>query len=108
MKMIQAILRPEKIKQVEDALKDGGFTSLTELSVRGRGKQQGIVIGGMHYDKLPKECLLLTCKDKDLETVLAIILKAARTGSMGDGKIFVLPVEEVVTIRTGERGESAL
>ena len=58
MKMIQAILRPEKIKEVEDALKKKKFYSLTEISVRGRGRQKGIVIGGMKYDRLPKEMLL--------------------------------------------------
>lgn len=108
MKMIQAILRPEKLKEVEDALKERGFNSLTEMSVRGRGKQKGIVIGGMHYDKLPKELLMVVSKDRDLKTVIDLIIKHARTGNIGDGKIFVTPVEEVVTIRTATRGEKAL
>lgn len=108
MKMVQAIIRPEKVKEVEDALKEKGFTALTEVSVRGRGRQQGIVIGGMHYEKLPKELLIVVCKDGDVNTVIDSILKHARTDNIGDGKIFVLPVEEVLTIRSGERSEKAL
>jgi nitrogen regulatory protein PII len=108
MKMIQAILRPEKLKDVEERLKKEGFPSLTEISVRGRGKQRGIVIGEMRYDKLPKELLVLTCKDADLQKILGIILEEGRTGNIGDGKIFVLNVEEAITIREGRRGEEAL
>ncbi len=108
MKMIQAILRPEKLKDVEERLKKEGFPSLTEISVRGRGKQRGIVIGEMRYDKLPKELLVLTCKDADLQKILDIILEEGRTGNIGDGKIFVLNVEEAITIREGRRGEEAL
>jgi nitrogen regulatory protein PII len=108
MKMIQAILRPEKLKDVEERLKKEGFPSLTEISVRGRGKQRGIVIGDMRYDKLPKELLVVTCKDADLQKILGIILEEGRTGNIGDGKIFVLNVEEAITIREGRRGEAAL
>ena len=108
MKMIQAILRPEKLKDVEERLKKEGFPSLTEISVRGRGKQRGIVIGEMRYDKLPKELLVVTCKDGDLQKILDIILEEGRTGNIGDGKIFVLNVEEAITIREGRRGEAAL
>ncbi len=108
MKMIQAILRPEKLKDVEERLKKEGFPSLTEISVRGRGKQRGIVIGEMRYDKLPKELLVLTCKDADLQKILGVILEEGRTGNIGDGKIFVLNVEEAITIREGRRGEEAL
>jgi nitrogen regulatory protein PII len=108
MKMIQAILRPEKLKDVEERLKKEGFPSLTEISVRGRGKQRGIIIGEMRYDKLPKELLVLTCKDADLQKILGIILEEGRTGNIGDGKIFVLNVEDAITIREGRRGEEAL
>lgn len=108
MKMIQAILRPEKLKDVEERLKKEGFPSLTEISVRGRGKQRGIVIGEMRYDKLPKELLVVTCKDADLQRILGIISEEGRTGNIGDGKIFVLNVEEAITIREGRRGEEAL
>ena len=108
MKMIQAILRPEKLKDVEERLKKEGFPSLTEISVRGRGKQRGIVIGEMRYDKLPKELLVVTCKDADLQRILSIISEEGRTGNIGDGKIFVLNVEDAITIREGRRGEEAL
>lgn len=108
MKMIQAIVRPEKLKDVEDGLKKEGFFSLTEISVRGRGKQKGIVIGGMKYDKLPKELLMITCKDSDAKKIVEIIIKEGRTGNIGDGKIFILNVEDAVTIRTGECGEGSL
>ena len=108
MKMVQAILRPERLKDVEEALKEAGHTSLTEISVRGRGKQKGITIGGMHYDKLPKEMLIVACKDTDLKAVLDIILKHAKTGNIGDGKIFVLPLEEAITIRSDARGDDSL
>ena len=63
MKMIVAILRPDRLKGVEDRLKEAGFPSLTEFSVRGRGKQKGITIGDMHYEKLPKSCLLVAARD---------------------------------------------
>lgn len=108
MKMIQAIIRPEKLKDVEDGLKKEGFFSLTEVSVRGRGKQKGIVIGGMKYEKLPKELLMITCKDSDVERIVDIITKEGRTGNIGDGKIFILNVEETITVRTGETGEESL
>ena len=108
MKMIQAVVRPERVKQVEDALAKKGFLSLTEISVRGRGKQKGIVIGGMTYDKLPKELMLVACKETDVKTVVNIIVKAARTGNIGDGKIFVSTLDDVVTIRTGEHGRESL
>lgn len=108
MKMIQAVVRPEKLKDVEDGLKKEGFYSLTEISVRGRGKQKGIVIGGMSYDKLPKELLVVTCKDGEAQKVVDIIIKEGRTGNIGDGKIFILNVEEAITIRSGKRGEESL
>jgi nitrogen regulatory protein PII 1 len=108
MKMIQAIVRPEKLKDIEDGLKKEGFFSLSEMSIRGRGKQKGIVIGSMQYDKLPKELLVIACKDEDLKKIIDIIVKEARTGNIGDGKIFVLPVEDAITIRTRESGESSL
>ena len=108
MKMVQAVVRPEKVKNVEVALEKKGFLSLTEMSVRGRGKQKGIVIGKMVYDKLPKELILVACKAQDVNTVVETITKAARTGNIGDGKIFVSTLDEVVTIRTGKRGREAL
>jgi len=108
MKMIVAILRPDKLKGVEDRLKESGFPSLTEFSVRGRGQQKGITIGDMHYEKLPKSCLLLVARDADVKAITGIITEAGRTGHIGDGKIFVLDIEEAMRIRTGETGEETL
>lgn len=108
MKMIQAIVRPEKLKDIEEGLKKEGFFSLTEISVRGRGKQKGIIIGGMKYEKLPKELLMITCNDADAQKIVNIIIKEGRTGNIGDGKIFILNVENAITIRTEEAGEAAL
>lgn len=108
MKMIQAVVRPEKLKDIEEGLKREGFSSLTEVSVRGRGKQQGIIIGGMKYEKLPKELLIVTCRDTDVKKIVGIIIKEGRTGNIGDGKIFILNVEEAITIRTEEAGEDSL
>ncbi len=108
MKMIIAILRPEKLKEVGDNLKAAGHPSLTEFSVRGRGKQKGITIGGMKYEKLPKEVLMTVCNDADADGIVATITATGRTGSVGDGKIFVLNVEDAITIRTGQRGAGSL
>lgn len=106
--MIIAVVRPDKLKEIEDNLKAAKFSSLTEISVRGRGKQKGITIGNMRYEKLPKELLLTVCGDGDVEKIVDIIIETGRTGSIGDGKIFVLDVEDAITIRTGERGENSL
>ncbi|QCQ21990.1 P-II family nitrogen regulator [Desulfoglaeba alkanexedens] len=108
MKMIVAILRPDRLKGVEDRLKEAGFPSLTEFSVRGRGRQKGITIGDMHYEKLPKSCLLIAAKDGDVKTITGIVTDAGKTGHIGDGKIFVIDVEEAIRIRTGEQGEATL
>lgn len=106
--MIIAVVRPDKLKEIEDNLKGAGFSSLTEISVRGRGKQTGITIGNMRYEKLPKELLMTVCGDGDVEKMVSIIMDTGRTGSIGDGKIFVLNVEDAITIRTGQRGEVSL
>ena len=104
MKMIRAIVRPEKTEDVVDSLEEVGFIALTKLDVFGRGKQKGIQIGPTKYDELPKVMLMLVVEDGDAETVIDTIREHARTGSFGDGKIFVTEVEETYTIRTGERG----
>jgi nitrogen regulatory protein PII 1 len=108
MKMIIAIVRPDKLKEVGDTLKTAGFPSLTEFSVRGRGKQKGIIIGNMKYEKLPKELLMTVCRDEEVERIVELILETGRTGSIGDGKVFVLNVEDAITIRTGQHGEASL
>ncbi len=104
MKMIRAVIRPEAVDKVADSLEAGGFTALTRVEVFGRGKQKGIKVGNVVYDNLPKTMLMLVVGDDDLEKVVKIIEGAARTGNIGDGKIFVTAVEEAYTIRTGQRG----
>jgi nitrogen regulatory protein PII 1 len=83
---------------------EAGFPGVTKMSVVGRGKQRGIKIGEVTYDEIPKELLLTVVKDQDKDFAIRTIIKAARTGekgAFGDGKIFVVPVEEVYTISSG-------
>jgi nitrogen regulatory protein PII 1 len=102
MKMIRAFIRPEKEQEVVLALEGAGFPSLTKVPVFGRGKQKGLTIGPVHYDELPKTLIMTVIDDKDLEKVLKVIQDKARTGFIGDGKIFVSPVDSAYTVRTGE------
>ncbi len=107
MIMIKSVVRPERAQAVMDALLDAGFPAITKLSVAGRGKQKGIKIGDVVYDELPKEMLINVIKDEDKDMVLKIIMAKAKTGdegAFGDGKIFILPVEEAYTVRTAEAG----
>lgn len=104
MKMIRAIVRPETVDKVADALETAGFVALTKLDVFGRGKQKGIRVGEMVYDSLSKTMLMIVVDDDKLEEAVAVIEESARTGKIGDGKIFVTSVEEAYTIRTGARG----
>lgn len=104
MKMIRAVIRPEAVDKVVDSLEGGGFTALTRIEVFGRGKQKGIKVGNVVYDNLPKTMLMMVVDDDMLESAVKIIEGAARTGNIGDGKIFVSSVEEAYTIRTGQRG----
>ena len=104
MMMIRAVIRPEAVDKVADSLEAGGFTALTRIEVFGRGKQKGIKVGNVIYDNLPKTMLMLVVSDDDQEKAVKIIEDSARTGNIGDGKIFVTAVEEAYTIRTGQRG----
>ncbi len=104
MKMIRAIVRPEKAEDVVDALAVGGFVALTKMDVVGRGKQKGIHVGSVHYDELPKVMVLLVVEDVNVEDAVKIINQSAYTGHFGDGKIFISPVEEAYTVRTGSSG----
>ena len=113
MKKVEAIIRPERVTAVKDALDDGGFVGLNTVGVTGRGAQKGIVHQGrsgqqLTIDMLPKTKMELVVRDGDVEKVCDIIMEAARTGEIGDGKIFVSAVEEVIRVRTGERGEKAI
>lgn len=106
MIMIRSIVRPEKVDNVLAALMEAGFPGVTKMSVVGRGKQRGIKIGEITYDEIPKEMLLTVVKDNDKEFAIRTIINAARTGdkgAFGDGRIFVVPVEEAYTISSGIR-----
>ena len=102
MKMIRAIIRPEKEEEVVKSLEDAGFPSVTKMDVLGRGKQKGIQVGTAVYDELAKTMVMVVVEDASLEKVTAAISQAAKTGNYGDGKMFVTPVESAVTIRTGK------
>jgi len=104
MKMVRAFIRPEKEQEVVQALEGAGFGSLTKMAVFGRGKQKGLQVGPIYYDELPKTLLMLVVEDEQAKHAIEVIEDKARTGFIGDGKIFVSPVEEAYTIRTGEVG----
>jgi len=106
MKMVKAILKPERFEFVKKALEDKGFIGMTIAEVRGRGERKGISLeyrgGLMTVDMLPKIQIEIVVTEKDLDAVITTITDAARTGKIGDGKIFVMPVEKAIRIRTGE------
>ena len=112
MKKIEAIIRPEKVDDVRKAIEAVGYPGITITEAQGHGKQKGVVQQwrGETYrvEFLPKVKLELVVGDADVEKIVQAIIKSAKTGSVGDGKIFVSDVEEVIRIRTGETGESAL
>ena len=112
MKKIEAIVRPEKVDDVRKALEKAGYPGLTVTEVEGHGKQKGVTRQwrGESYkvDLLPKVKIEVVVSDKDADRTLSAIASAAKTGSVGDGKIFVSDVGQVVRIRTGDRGEDAL
>jgi len=112
MKKIEAVIRPEKLDELKDALAEAGFPGITAFDVKGRGRQKGIVLSyrtsEYRVDMLPKTKIELVVKDGEVEKAIGVIVKVARTGTIGDGKIFVLPVDEAVRVRTGERGDLAL
>ncbi len=112
MKKVEAIIRPEKLEEVKNALEKAGFIGMTVTEVKGRGRQKGIEQQwrGRRYrvDLLPKVKIEMVVRDEDVDKVIDIILEKARTGSIGDGKIFVSSVEEVIRVRTGEKGEKAI
>ena len=112
MKLIIAIIKPFKLEEVKDALTEIGVEGMTVTEVKGFGRQKGHteVYRGSEYtvDFLPKVKLEIAVADPVAPKALEAIVKAAKTGKIGDGKIFVLPLEEVVRIRTDERGETAI
>ena len=112
MKQITAIIKPFKLDEVREALSAIGVQGITVTEVKGFGRQKGHteLYRGAEYvvDFLPKVKVEVVVKDDDVERCIDAILKAAKTGKIGDGKIFVLPVEQVVRIRTGETDEAAV
>lgn len=107
MLIIKAVIRPEKVNTVLSELMEAGFPAVTKYDVVGRGKQQGLTAGAIHYDEIPKEMLMIGVNDEDKDDVLNIILKSARTGekgNFGDGKIFISSLDEVYTISSGLKG----
>ena len=112
MKKIEAVIKPFKLDEVREALSEVGVTGLTVTEVKGFGRQKGHteLYRGAEYvvDFLPKVKVEVVAADKDVQNILDAIIKAARTGKIGDGKIFVNTVEQVVRIRTGETNEAAV
>lgn len=112
LKKIEAIIREDKMNDVKDALKELGIVGLNVFEIRGHGRQGGITLAGRsgtyQVDMLPKIQVNIVLSDINLEETIEAILKAAYTGETGDGLIFVSPVEEVIRIRTRERGHDAV
>lgn len=113
MNKIEAIIRPERLDSVKNALADAGFVGLNVVHVTGRGVQRGVVmgargVGAYEVDMLPKVKLETVVRNADTQRVVDIIIERARTGNIGDGKIFIIPVSDAIRVRTGEQGEGAL
>lgn len=112
MKKVEAIIRVEKFEDVKNALKAQGYPGMTKTSVEGHGRQKGVKqqFRGTVFEVefLPKIKVEIVVLDEDVAKILNVITTAARTGEMGDGKLFVLPVENAVRVRTGEEGDNAI
>jgi len=112
MKKIEAIIKPFKLEEVKDALGEIGIEGMTVTEVKGFGRQKGHteIYRGSEYtvDFLPKIKLELVLTDKQVETAVTAIVKAAKTGKIGDGKVFVSTIEQAVRIRTDEQGDAAV
>lgn len=112
MKKIEAIIKPFKLEEVKEALAEIGIKGMTVSEVKGFGRQKGHreIYRGAEYvvDFLPKIKIELVVEADQVDRVVETIIKSARTGKIGDGKIFILPVEEAIRIRTGERGREAV
>ena len=112
MKKIEAIIRPEKLDVVRKSLDSSGYPGIMISEIEGHGKQKGVVQQwrGEKYrvELLPKVKIELVVPDKDVDRIIKIIIEGARTGAVGDGKIFVSDIKDVIRIRTGEKGEEAI
>jgi nitrogen regulatory protein P-II 1 len=112
VKKIEAVIKPFKLEDVKDALSQAGVTGMTVSDVKGYGRQQGHseLYRGAEYvvDFLPKIKLELIVADEDVDSIISVIIESAKTGKIGDGKIFISPIEKIVRIRTGEQDEEAI
>ena len=112
MKKIEAIVREDRFQVIKNALEEKGFISMTVSDVIGRGRQKGVILkwrsGEHRVEFLPKKKIEIVVEDKDAEAVIGSICEQGRTGAVGDGKIFILPIGEVVRVRTGEVGAAAV
>jgi nitrogen regulatory protein P-II 1 len=112
MKLVVAVVKPHRLDEVKEALRDAGVNGLTTTEVEGFGRQRGHteVYRGAEYqvDFVPKVKVEVLCEDAQVQGVVDAVTKAARTGKIGDGKIWVVSIEQVVRIRTGEMGPDAL
>ncbi len=114
MNKVEAIIRPEKLTDVKDALAEVGLIGLNVVNVTGRGAQRGVTAGGSRgvgryeIDMLPKVKVELVVHDSSTQQAIDIIIEHARTGNIGDGKIFIYPVSNAIKVRTGEQGDAAL
>lgn len=106
MKLIKAIIKPERLDAVKSSLEEAGFFGMTITEVQGRGEQKGISLqyrgGAIEVDLIPKIEMEMVVNAEKVSTVIEVIKKAAYTGKIGDGRIFVIPIEESIKIRTGE------
>ena len=112
MKKIEAIIRPSKLEDLHSELQEAGFAGITVTEVRGYGRQKGHkeIYRGSEYNLefVPKVKVELICSDGAVEEALKIIIEKSKTGKIGDGKIFIIPVEDAIRIRTEDSGESAV
>lgn len=124
MKEIIAIIRPKKVIPTKEALEKLGVPSLTALPVFGRGKQKGIAIeleidirpeildqsikAGRRMEYIPKRLFSIVARNEDVDTIVETIIKVNQTGEIGDGRIFICPVDDAIRVRTDEQGDSAL
>jgi nitrogen regulatory protein P-II 1 len=112
MKKVEAIIKPFKMEDVKDALLEAGIEGMTVTEVKGFGRQKGHteIYRGSEYtvDFLPKVKFEIVLDDANVQAAVNAIIQAARTGKIGDGKVFVLPIEEAIRIRTEERGAAAI